>query len=120
MVEDQMWSAKERTIIAKTKQYLEDKRNMKVEIEELEDLLGPDDMDVDFMRNFEEARDETGCEMFDIFSADGPSEFLVVNLSWWGQAPKELERTKADKIRPPLQVMDSGKSAWKSRESAGI
>ena len=47
VVEDQMWSAKERTIIARPKQYLEENYSVKVEVEELEDLLGPDDVDVD-------------------------------------------------------------------------
>ena len=35
-----MWSAKERTIIARTKQYLEESYSVKVEAEELEELLG--------------------------------------------------------------------------------
>ena len=34
-VEDQMRSARDRTIIAKTKQYLEEGKNLKVEIKEL-------------------------------------------------------------------------------------
>ena len=58
VVEDQMWCARERTIIARTKQYLEESCSEKVEVEELEDLLGPDDVDVDFRRILEEARDE--------------------------------------------------------------
>ena len=41
---NQMWSARDRTIIAKTKQYLEESKRSKVEIEELESLLGPDDI----------------------------------------------------------------------------
>ena len=41
---------RERTIIAKTKQYLEESKSLKVAIEELESLLGPDDTDVDFRR----------------------------------------------------------------------
>ena len=42
-VEDQIWSARDRTVIARTKQYLEVSQNMKVDIiEELESLLGPD------------------------------------------------------------------------------
>ena len=49
-VEDQMWSARERTIIARTKRYLEETRSIKVDIEELEDLLGADDIVVDFRR----------------------------------------------------------------------
>ena len=51
------WIARERTIIARTKQFLERSYSVKVRVEELEDLLGPDDVDVDFMRILKEARD---------------------------------------------------------------
>ena len=51
-VEDQMWSARDRTIIAKTKRYLEESKSLKVEIEELDSLLGPDDTEVDFRRKW--------------------------------------------------------------------
>ena len=57
-VEDQTWSARDRTVIARTKQYLEENKSLKVEVEELESLLGPDDSDVDFRRIVQEARDE--------------------------------------------------------------
>ena len=46
---------------------------MKVEVEDLEDLLGPDDTDADFRRIAEEARDEKGCAIFET------CEFLVVS-----------------------------------------
>ena len=80
-VEDQMWSARERTIVARTKQYLEESHSVKVEVEELEDLLGPDDVDVDFRRILEEARDEKGCAIFTTLSTDGPGKFVVVSRS---------------------------------------
>ena len=57
-MEDQTWSARERTVVARTKQYLEENKSFKVEVEELESLLGPDDSDVDFRRILQEARDE--------------------------------------------------------------
>ena len=78
-VEDQMWSARDRTIIAKTNQYLEESKSLKVEIEELESLLGLGDTDVDFRRILEEARDGKGCATCETFSSEGPSEFLVVS-----------------------------------------
>ena len=81
VVEDQMWSAREITIIVRTKQYLEGRKSMKVEVEELEDLLGPDDIDVDSRRILDEARDEKGCAMFETFSTDGPSTFVMVSRS---------------------------------------
>ena len=37
-VEDQIWSARDRAVIAKTEQYLEESYSMKVEVEELESL----------------------------------------------------------------------------------
>ena len=84
-----MWSARDRTTTAKTKQYLEEsKDSLKVEIEELESLLGVDDTEVDFRRIQEEARDEKGCSTFETFSTDGPSEFLVTTRSRWDMHQK--------------------------------
>ena len=42
-----------------------------VEVEELEDLLGSDDIDLDFRRILEEARDEKWCAKFDTLHTDG-------------------------------------------------
>ena len=46
-------------------------------------LLGPDDVDVDFRRILEEARDEKGCAIFETYSTDGLSKFLVASRSRW-------------------------------------
>ena len=59
-MEGQGWSAKERTIMTRTKQFLERRHSVKVQVEELEDLLGPEDVDVDLKRILTEARDERG------------------------------------------------------------
>ena len=67
---------------------------MKVEVAELEDLLGPDDVNVDFRRILEEARDENGCAIFTTLSTDG-----------------RVERNLETKIRRLLQVMDGGGTA---------
>ena len=75
--------ARERTIIARTKQYLERSCSVKVRVEELEDLLGPEDVDVDFRRILKEARDERVCEICATFSTDGLSEFPVADRSRW-------------------------------------
>ena len=45
-MEDPRWSAKERMIIARTKQYLGGSYSVKVEVEELEGLLGPDEVNL--------------------------------------------------------------------------
>ena len=89
-MEDQMWSARERVVIAKTKRYLEESESVKVEIEELESQLGPDETHVDFRENHEEASDEKGCAIFETFSTDGPSAFLVVSRSRWDKDQKRL------------------------------
>ena len=56
VVEVQMWSARDRTVIARTKQYLERTHSVKVEVEEMEDLLDVDDVDVDFRRILKESK----------------------------------------------------------------
>ena len=57
-MENQIWSARDRTVIARTKQYLEESKSLKVEVEDVESLLGPDDSDEDFRRILEEVRDK--------------------------------------------------------------
>ena len=59
-IEERQWQIQvaDRTVIARTKQYLEKSDSMKVEVEELESLLGPEDSEVDFRRILEEARDK--------------------------------------------------------------
>ena len=76
------WNARERTIIARIKQYLERSFSVKVQLEALEDLLGPDDVDVDLRRILKEARDERGRNIFETFGSDDMS-FLVVEWSRW-------------------------------------
>ena len=119
VVEDQMWSAKERTIIARTTQYMEESYSVKVEAEELEDLLGPDDVDVDFMRILKEARDEGGCETFEAFSTDGLSDVLVASWSRWSNNKRKWN-APWHKTRQPLQVTDGGKKARNGRESDAV
>ena len=118
VVEDQMWSARERTIIARTKQYLEESYSVKVEVAGLQDLLGPDDVDVDFKRILKEARDEKVCATFETFSTDGLSDFLVASRSRWDKY-KKTGTHGGDKIRRPLQEKVGGKRAWNSREVDG-
>ena len=46
------WNARERTIIARSKQLLERSYSVKVRVEELEGFLVPEDVDVDFRQDF--------------------------------------------------------------------
>ena len=57
--------------------------SVKVEVEELEDLLGPEVVDVDFRRILKDARDERGRKISETFSLDGLSNFLVAEWSRW-------------------------------------
>ena len=63
-VEFQIWSACDRTVVARTEQYLESV-SMQVEVEELESLLGPEDSEVDFRRILEQARNKQGRVIFE-------------------------------------------------------
>ena len=89
-VEDQTWSARDRRVLARTKQYLEESKSLKVKVGEVESLLGPDDSDVDFRRILEEARDKKGCAKFETFSSECPSEFLVVSRMRWDEHQRRL------------------------------
>ena len=71
---------------------------MKVEVEELEDLLGPEDVDVDFRRIMKEARYGRGRDIFETFSSDGLSNFLV-----GGRDGTNTKEHHGDKIRRHLQ-----------------
>ena len=59
-MEDQIWSARDGTVIARTKQYLEESKSSKVEVEELESLLGTEHSDVDFRRIFGRSKEQKG------------------------------------------------------------
>ena len=76
------WNSRERTIIARTI-FLERRCSVKVRVEELQDLLGPEDVDVDLIRILKDARDERGLNIFETFSADGPNNFLIAEWSRW-------------------------------------
>ena len=76
------WNARERTSIARMKQYLERSFSVKVQVEALEALLGPEDVDVDLRRILKEARDERGRNMFETFGSNDMS-FLVAEWSRW-------------------------------------
>ena len=76
------WNARERTIIARRKKYLERSFSVKVQDEALEALLGPEDVDVDLRRILKEARDERWRTIFETFGSNDMS-FLVAEWSRW-------------------------------------
>ena len=99
---------RERTIIARTKQFLERSYSVKVRVQELEGFLGPEDVDVDFRRILKEARDERGRKIFETFSSNEMS-FLVAEWSRW-------DKYKRAPWRPDLAA--SGKW-WMPARSPG-
>ena len=91
------WNARERTNIARTKQYFERSHSVKVRAGGLEELLGPEDVDVDFRRILKEATDERGRNIFETFSSDALS-FVVAEWSRWDKykrAPWRQESSAA-------------------------
>ena len=66
------WTARDRTVIARMEQYLNEKDHVKVEIEEL--LLGPEGSEVDLRQIPRYARRKKGGRISDIFSSKGLSD----------------------------------------------
>ena len=83
---------------------------MKVRVEELEDLSGPEDVDVDLRRILKDARDERGRTIFEIFGSNDMSELLGGGVVQMGQ----IQRAPWKQDRRLLQEMDGGKQAWDS------
>ena len=69
------WNARERPIIARTTQFLERSRSVKVQVEAFRSPVG-----VDLRRILKEARNEQGRKIFESFSSNEMS-FLVVDWS---------------------------------------
>ena len=84
--------------------------SVKVQFEASEDLLGPDDMEVDLRRILKEARDDTN-EIFLKLSASKDLSFLVAEWSRWSKYKKAPLRRDSS---ASLQEMDGGKQAWDS------
>ena len=76
------WNARERTNIARMKPYLARSFSVKVRVEELEGLLGPEEVDVDSRRILKQAKDERGRKIFETFTSNDLS-FLVAEWSGW-------------------------------------
>ena len=99
------WTARDRTVIARMEQYLDENDNMRVEIEELEFLLGPEDSEVDLRQILRYARRKKGGRIFDIFSSKGQSEFLVASRRRWDERQRVLV-TQEEESRRKAQEVD--------------
>ena len=82
---------------------------MKVEVEELEFLLGPEDSEVDFRRILEEARNKQGdlCE------------FLVVSRARWREHRRKMSVQKEEMRRMPITLQQNSFSSMSEREWQG-
>ena len=85
---------------------------MKVEVEELESLLGPEDSEVDFRRILEEARNKQGRAIIETFSSEEPSEFLVAR---WDEQRKRCVQ-KEETRRMPLTLQQNSFSLMSERQ----
>ena len=102
------WNARERTNIARMKQYLKISLSVKVRVEELEGMLGPEEVGVDSRRILKQAKDERGRNIFETFSSNDLS-FLVAEWSRW------------DKYKRAPWRQDSSASAsdgWRREENS--
>ena len=76
------WNARDRTVIAKMEQYMNKSDSIKVEIEELESLLGPEDLEVN-LRQILRYASRKGGRIFEIFSSKEQSEHLAATRVRW-------------------------------------
>ena len=79
------WNARDRTVIARMEQHPNKSDSIKVEIEELESLLGPEDLEVDLRQILMYARRKKGGRTFEIFSSKCQSEHLAASRVRWDE-----------------------------------
>ena len=84
------WMARDRTVIATVEQNRNESDNMKVEIEELELLLGPEDSEVDLRFVVMNAKRKKGRRISRIFSVQCQSSWFSARRDW-----KEIRRKAA-------------------------
>ena len=89
-------TARYRTVIAKVVQFLTESDKMKVELEELELLLGPEDSEVDLKFTVMNAKWKKGRRIFQIFSTQGQCESLVVSAARWDEYPRIRARQEEE------------------------
>ena len=65
------WTARDREVVARTEQHLNKSESIKVDIEELESLLGPEDLGVNLRQILWSRK---GGRILEIFNSNGHSE----------------------------------------------
>ena len=91
---ERRWTARDRVVITRMERYLDESDSLKVEVEELELLLGPEDSEFDLMHILMYARKKKGRKIFEICSSKSPSEFLVVRRARWDEQQRMLVTLK--------------------------
>ena len=106
VVEDQGigWNARDRTVIAKLEKYLNESDCLKLEIEELELLLGPEDSEV-HLRHILRNGSRRGGRIFEIFSSKEKSKHLVASKVRWDERQR-LKAMQEEKARRDVQEVD--------------
>ena len=103
--------------LQESRQYLEEGFSMRVEVEELESLLGPEDSEVFFMRILEDARNKQGRATFETFQLRGaPSEFLVVSRARWDEHQRKMSVQKEELRRTPITLQQNSFSSMSERQ----
>ena len=103
-VQGSSWNARERTVIAKMEQYLNESDCMKLEIEELELLLGPEDSEVN-LRYILRNASRRGGRIFEIFNSKEKSEHLVASKVRWDERQR-LKVAQEERARRDVQEVD--------------
>ena len=97
----------EQRFIERLEQYLNENDNMMVEIEELELLLGPEDLEVDVRQISRYARRKKGRRIFEIFTSKGQGESLVASGVRWDERQRVLV-TQEEESRGKAQEVGCG------------
>ena len=98
-------TARDRTVIAKMEQYLNENDN-RIEIEKLESLLGPEGSEVDLRQILRCVRVGKNCgTVFENFSSKGQSELLAASRVRWDELQRLLV-TQEEESRRKAQESD--------------
>ena len=97
------WTAHDRTVIAKMEKYLNESDCLKLEIDQLELLLGPQDSEDNLSHILRNARRRGG--IFEIFNSKEKSEHLVASEVRFDER-QMLEAVQEERARRDVQEVD--------------
>ena len=101
-------SARESTVIASMEQYLNEHDNMKVEIDELELMMGPEDAEVN-LRYILRNASRRGSRIFEIFNARERREHSVASTGrWLERQGQRVAQTCEERTQRNVQDDDDG------------